>query len=134
MMKAALKDQVGRNVFSYVDEKVVMSKKKDAYISDLSETFTNMREARLKSNLEKFIFGITWGKVLGCLISANGIEANPDKIRAINQMLPPQTRKGVQKFIGRIAALNRFIVKPAECNLEFFTILRGSAKMDCGAE
>jgi hypothetical protein len=71
---------------------------------------------------------------LGCLVSANGIEANPDKIRAINQMLPPQTRKDVQKFTGRIAALNRFIAKLAECSLQFFTILRGSARMDCGAE
>jgi hypothetical protein len=43
--KATLKDQVGRNVLSYVDEIVVASKKKENYISDLTETFTNMREA-----------------------------------------------------------------------------------------
>jgi hypothetical protein len=41
MMKAALKDQVGRNVLSYVDDIVVASKKKESYISDLSETFCN---------------------------------------------------------------------------------------------
>jgi hypothetical protein len=39
MTKAALKDQVGRKVLSYVDDIVVTSKK---YISDLTETFTNM--------------------------------------------------------------------------------------------
>jgi hypothetical protein len=56
------------------------------YISDLVETFVNMREARLKLNLDKCIFGVTRYKVLGCLISMKGIEANPDKIRAITQM------------------------------------------------
>jgi hypothetical protein len=45
MMKATLKDHVGRNVLSYVDDIMVVSKKKDTYISDLAETFTNMHEA-----------------------------------------------------------------------------------------
>jgi hypothetical protein len=59
MTKVALKDQVGRNVLSYVDDIVVVSKKKDTYISDLVETFMNMRKARLKINPEKCIFGIS---------------------------------------------------------------------------
>jgi hypothetical protein len=86
MMKVALKDQVGRNVLSYVDDIVVVSKKKENYISDLAETFTNIREAKLKLNPKKCVFGVTRGKVLRCLISTKGIEANPDKIRAITQM------------------------------------------------
>jgi hypothetical protein len=49
----------------------------------------------LKLNLEKYIFRVTRGKVLGCPVSLKGIEANPDKIRAILQMKPSQTRKGV---------------------------------------
>jgi hypothetical protein len=125
MTKAALKDLVGRNV---------RGKKKESYISYLSETFTNMHEANLKLNPEKCIFGVTRGKVLGCLVSTKGIEANPDKIRAITQMHPPQTRKEVQKLIGRIAALNRFITKLAEKSLPFFSILCGSAQVDWAAE
>jgi hypothetical protein len=59
MTKATLKDQVGRNVLSYVDDIVVASKKRALYISNLTETFTNMREAKLKLNPEKCIFGVT---------------------------------------------------------------------------
>jgi hypothetical protein len=44
MMKAALKDQVARNVLSYVHDIVVVSKK-ISYMSDLAETFANMHEA-----------------------------------------------------------------------------------------
>jgi hypothetical protein len=94
MTKAAMKDHVGRNVLSYVDI-IVASMKKVSYISDLLEIFTNMREANLKLNLEKCIFGVTRGKVLGCLVSTKGIEASCNKIREIIQMQLLQTRKEV---------------------------------------
>jgi hypothetical protein len=89
MAKATLKDQVGRNIFTYVDDIVVASKNKSTHISDLTETFMNMREARLKLILDKCVLGVFKGKVLDCLISLKEIEANPDKIRAIIQMKPP---------------------------------------------
>jgi hypothetical protein len=63
MTKAALKDHVGRNVLSYVDDIVVASKTKALYIPDLTENFTNMREAKLKLNSEKCVFRVTRGKV-----------------------------------------------------------------------
>jgi hypothetical protein len=91
-----------------------------------------MRKAKLKLNPEKYGFGVTRGKVLGCLISTKGIEANSDKIKAILQMQPPQTKKEVQKLTGHIATLNRFIAKLAERSLPFFSVLRGSAKVEWG--
>jgi hypothetical protein len=118
MTKAALKDQVSRNVLSYVDG-IVVASKKASYISDLTETFTNMREAKLKLNLDKCVFRVTRGKVLSCLVSTKGIEASPDKSKAILQMQTPQTKKLVQKLTGCIAALNRFITKLAERSLPF---------------
>jgi hypothetical protein len=134
MTKAALKDQVGRNVLSYVNDIVVASKKKDWYISDLMETFSSMREAKLKMNPEKCVFGVTQGKVLGCLVSTKGIEASHDKIKAILQMQPTQTRKEVQKLTSRIGALNRFIAKLAWRSLPFSSVLRDSTKLEWGIE
>jgi hypothetical protein len=52
------------------------------------------------------VFVVERGKVLGCLLSVKGIEANPDKIKAIVHMRPLQPRKEVQKLTGRIAALS----------------------------
>jgi hypothetical protein len=134
MMKAALKDQVGMNVLSYVDDIVVASKKKESYISNLVETFANVHETNLKFNTEKCVFGVKRGKVLGCLVSTKGIEASPNKIRTIIQMQPPWTRKEVQMSTGCIAALNRFIVNLASRSLSFFSKLRGSTKVDWGTE
>jgi hypothetical protein len=71
---------------------------------------------------------------LSYLVSTKGIEASLNKIKAILQMQPLQTRKVVQKLAGRVPALNRFIVKLAERSLPFFSVLWGSAKVEWGPE
>jgi hypothetical protein len=105
---------VDRNIFTYVDDIVVPSRKKETQIQDLVETFTNMCRVQLKPNPKKCVFGVQSGRVLGCLVSVKGIEANLDKINAIAHMKPPGSRKEVQKLTGRIATLNRFMAKLVE--------------------
>jgi hypothetical protein len=92
----------------------------------LAETFANLRAVNLKLNPEKCVYGIHKGKVLGCLVSTEGIEANPDKIKALIEMQDPVSVKDVQKLIGRVAAINRFIPRAAERILPFFQVLRST--------
>jgi hypothetical protein len=54
MTKATLRDQIYRNIFTYVDNIVVASKMKITQIDDLVETFANMHGAQLKLNPEKY--------------------------------------------------------------------------------
>jgi hypothetical protein len=88
MMKVIVKEQMERNVLAYVDDIVVKSRKKETQLQDLAETFVNKQKAQLKLNPEKCVFGISRGKVLGYLVLIKGIEANPDKIKAIICMKP----------------------------------------------
>jgi hypothetical protein len=134
MTKAIIKEQMERNVFAYIDDVVVTNRKNETQIKDLAETFTNMRRVQLKLNPEKRVFGVQRGKVLGCLVPIEGIEANPDKINAIVHMKPPRSRKEVQRLTSRIAALNRFMAKLAERSLPFFKVLRGSDTFEWGSE
>jgi hypothetical protein len=101
-----------------------MSEKEKDHIADLTETFNNMRRNGLKLNPEKCIFGIQKGKLLGCMVSKRGIQANPQKIEALQRMQPPSNRKEVQRLTGRIASLNRFISNAAERSLPFLKVLR----------
>jgi hypothetical protein len=80
------------------------------------------------------VFGVTKGKILGCLISAKRIEANPDKIRAIREMEEPKTKKDIQKLNDRVAALNRFISRSAERSLPFFKALKGKGTIEWGPD
>ena len=66
-----------------MDEIVVKTKDKSTLILDLAVTFANLHKINLKLNPEKCVFGIPSGKLLGFFVSHHGIEANPDKIKAI---------------------------------------------------
>jgi hypothetical protein len=134
MIKKVLGPQLKRNIIAYVDVIVVLSKNKEEHIIELKETFTNLKEVGLRLDLEKCIFGVSKGKVLRYIISAEGIKANPDKTKAIMTMVEPQNKKDVQRLTGRIATLNRFISKSVEHSLPFFKTLRGGDKVEWGPE
>ncbi|XP_070022717.1 uncharacterized protein [Nicotiana sylvestris] len=76
-------------------------------------------------NPEKCAFGIASGKVLSFLVSNQGIEVNPAQIKAIEE-IPDiiSNKKEVQRLIGRIAALGRFISKSSEKCFKFFSTLK----------
>ena len=82
-------------------------------IQDLEETFANLRKINLKLNTEKCVFGVPSGKLLGFFVSHHGIEANPDKLKAIDQIQEPKTVKDVRHLTECIAVLRRFISKSA---------------------
>uniref|UniRef100_A0A2N9GXC3 RNase H type-1 domain-containing protein n=1 Tax=Fagus sylvatica TaxID=28930 RepID=A0A2N9GXC3_FAGSY len=116
--------KIGRNVEVYVDDMLVKSKKDDNHLADLKETFQALRRYNMKLNPAKCVFGVSSGKFLGFMVSQRGIEANPDKIKAILEMSPPKTVKEVQSLTGKAAALNRFVSRSTDKCLPFFKILR----------
>jgi hypothetical protein len=74
-----LESQIGKNVKAYVDDVVVKTTVEDKLITDLSETFANLRIYRWKLNPEKCVFGVPSGKLLGFMASHRGIKANPPR-------------------------------------------------------
>ena len=78
----------------------------------------------MKLNPSKCAFGVASGKFLGFMVSHRGIKANPEKIKAILDMKPPQNIKEVQSFTGRVATLNRFVSKATNKCLPFFRVLK----------
>jgi hypothetical protein len=132
MTTKVLHSQIGINVLTYVDDIIVKSTKQENHVVDLQETFANFRQAGLKLNLEKCVFGVKKGKFLGCLVSIKGIEANPSKIEAILRMEPLNSKKGTQRLAGRLASLNRFISRSGERNLPFFEIWKSAEVFQWG--
>ena len=67
---------------------------------------------------------------MGFIVNARGIEANPDKIKALIDMPLPRKHKDVQSLTGRMAALSRFISKSTNKCVPFFNLLRGNKKFE----
>jgi ribonuclease HI len=126
MMQICLRSQIGRNIQVYIDDVVITTRKEESLISDLAETFDNLNRYKLKLNPTKCSFGVSAGQLLGFLVSARGIEANPEKIQAILTMRKPTKLHDVQKLAGRVAALSRFIARLGEKALPFYAFIKKS--------
>jgi ribonuclease HI len=124
LMNKMFHHQIGRNVEVYVDDMLVKTKDEENHLEDLKETFETLRQYRMKLNPSKCVFGVSSGKFLGFMVSQRGIEANPEKIKAVLEMTPPRTIKEVQSLTGRVAALNRFVSRVTDKCLPFFKTLR----------
>ena len=91
---------------------------------NLKRLFERLRKFQLKLNLVKCTFGATSGKLLGFVVSKKGIEIDPDKVRAIQDLPPLQTQKKVRSFMGKLNYIARFISQmTAKCD-PIFKMLR----------
>ena len=90
-----LDQQIGHNIEAYIDDVVVKTKATDDLIADLEETFANLNKYQWKLNPSKCIFGVPSGILLGYIVSAHGIEPNPDKVSTITNMKRPTCVKDI---------------------------------------
>jgi hypothetical protein len=72
----------------YVDNVVFKTWEEEGLISDLAETFDNLRKFKMRLSHEKCTFGVPSGKLLGYMVSRCGIDPNPEKVLAITKMKP----------------------------------------------
>jgi hypothetical protein len=111
-------------VEAYVDDIVVKTRKADDMVHDLRIAFGCLRANGVKLNPEKCVFGVPRGMLLGYIVSQRGIEANPEKVAALERMGPIRDLKGVQKVLGCLAALSRFISRLGEKGLPLYRLLK----------
>jgi hypothetical protein len=130
LMCKALGAQMGRNAEAYVDDIVFKTRERRTHIEELEETFANLRKVNIKFNPAKCAFGVPSGKLLGFLVSHHRIEANPDKVKAIEEMRPPRNINEMQCLAGCMAALGRFIARSGEKALPFFKLMKRTAKFE----
>jgi hypothetical protein len=117
-------DHIGRTVEAYIDDIVVETKKADDLVTDLSIAFGCLQANEVKLNPEKCVFGVPRGMLLGCIVSQRGIEANPEKVAALERMGPIRDLKGVQRVLGCLAALSRFVSRLGEKGLPLYRLLK----------
>jgi hypothetical protein len=125
-MRRVFGELIGRIIEAYVDDIVVKSKKTGDLVPDFTKVFVKLRQHRVKLNPEKCIFGVPRGMLLGFVMSERSIEANPEKISAIMDMGPIKNLKGVQRVMGCLAALSRFIARLGERSLSLYKLMKKS--------
>ena len=126
--------QIGTTMEVYIDDMLVKSTTTELHIAHLSEAFQILRKYNMKLNPAKCAFGVSAGKFLGFIVNHRGIEANPDKIKAVLDMPPPSGIKEVQRLTGRIVALSRFVSRASDKCQPFFQVLKKAFQWDTKCE
>jgi hypothetical protein len=103
---------------------VVKTREDEGLISDLAETFDNLRKFKMKLNPKKCTFGVPSGKLVSYMVSRRGIDPNPEKVSTITKMKPPESLHDVQKLTGCMTALSKFISRLGVRGLPFFKLLK----------
>jgi hypothetical protein len=92
-IQTCLADQWGKRVEAYVDDVVFKIENSENFIEDLQLVFNSLRRYWWKFNPEKCVIGVPAGRLLEFIVSQRGIEANPEKIKAIMRMEAPRSKK-----------------------------------------
>ena len=112
--------QIGASIEVYIDDMLVKSVKAKLHITHLVEAFQILKSYNMKLNPAKCAFGVSVRKFLGFIVNSRGIEANPDKIKVVLDMLPPSNIKDIQHLTVRIVALSLFVSKASDKCQPFF--------------
>lgn len=87
-------------VLVYFDDIIVMGKDYDHYVNLLRKVAMKLKTFNLTISRDKMNLSLKNIKILGHIVSPEGINADPAKTDAINKWPIPSTKKELQRFIG----------------------------------
>ena len=108
-MNAIFHDMLGHHMEIYIDDIVVKSKKTVEHVNNLRTSFKRMRLHQLKLNPLKCAFRVQAEIFLGFLVHQRVVEVDQNKVKTIISTKTPQNKKELQKFLGLVNYLRRFI-------------------------
>jgi transposase InsO family protein len=101
-------------VICLIDDILVFGKDAQEHKTRLETVLNIIKGAGITLNLEKCEFGKTELKFLGHIIDPDGIRADPEKTRAIQEMKPPDNVSDLRRFMGMVNQLGKFSPNLAE--------------------
>ena len=108
-MNAIFHDMLGHHMEIYNDDIVVKSKMVVEHVNHLRKSFERMRLHKLKLNPLKCAFRVQVRNFLGFLVHQRGVKVDQNKAKAIISAKASQNKKELQKFLGHVNYLRRFI-------------------------
>jgi hypothetical protein len=101
-------------VVIYLDDLTIFYKSDAGHLVHLKQTFEKCQKFCLSLNPKKSHFSTKEGKILGHIVSRDGIKIDPKSIESIDTINIPRNRKAIQSFLGKFIFLRRFIPNFAE--------------------
>ena len=94
-MDIAFRGLIGKFVVIYLDDVTIFSKDRADHLSHLRKVFERCRKYGISLNPKKSVFAVTEGKLLGFVVSKQGINIDPERTHAISQISMPHSKKSM---------------------------------------
>ncbi|XP_015953826.1 uncharacterized protein LOC127747537 [Arachis duranensis] len=124
LVNKIFRDLSGNKLEVYIDDMLAKTESGEQLTNDLKVIMNTLRKHQMRLNPAKCAFGMEAGKFLGFMITQRGVEANPEKCRAVLEMTSPKNLKDIQKLTGRLTALSRFLGASAQKAIPFFKLMK----------
>eukprot|EP00253_Pinus_taeda_P025538 PITA_25538 len=128
-MDIAFAKEIHDFLIVYLDDLTPFSKSDQEHLQHLRQIFMTCRKYDISLNPKKSLFALEEGKILGHIISKDGIIIDLERIQAILQIPYRRNIKELQSFLGKINFLRRFIPNLAELVRLLRNMLKKDAKV-----
>jgi hypothetical protein len=108
-MDLVLMDLTGTKSWIFLDDLIVYSDKAEEHARRLANVLERFRKANLQLQPEKSVFAKDKVTYLGFGLSSRGIEASPDKVKAVQNFPIPRSVKDVRSYLGLASFYRRLV-------------------------
>ena len=109
---------------SIIDDMLVWGSSKEVHDQNLRKVLERTREVGIKWNAEKCVFGATEVSYFGHVLSDKGVQPDPKKIAAIQEMEPPRNKQELETLLGMVNYLAKFTPNLAETTSPMRSLLK----------
>ncbi|XP_050113983.1 uncharacterized protein LOC126592327 [Malus sylvestris] len=109
LMNEVFQKYLDKFVIVFIDDILVYSKSQADHIRHLNLVLRKLREHQLYAKFSKCQFWLTEVAFLGHVVSAQGIQVDPQKIAAVENWEQPRTVTEVRSFLGLAGYYRRFV-------------------------
>lgn len=98
-----------QGVETNIDDILVWGTNQEEHDKRLRAVLDRCEQINLTLNQDKCQFSVPKVSYIGHILSADGVQPDPEEVRAIREMPPPTDKKGVERLLGTINYLAKFI-------------------------
>ena len=95
--------------FIYLDDLIIFSKNFDEHVDRIKQVFDRITDYGMKLSPKKCSFFMREVKYIGQIVSAVGVQADPDKIDKVKNWPIPTNPEQVRSFLGFVGYYRKFI-------------------------
>nr|XP_057937756.1 cytokine receptor family member b2 isoform X2 [Doryrhamphus excisus] len=117
----------------HADDILVFGSTREQHDQRLQRVLERLQQEGLTLNNDKCQFAVVKVMFLGHIVTAQGIEADPGKIKAIMEMPTPKDTADVKRFVGMVNYVGKFSPRVAELTQPLRELLKADTAWEWGA-